>query len=86
VAILAWDGQFLSLCAFSHEKWALEEPLQVLVVDVNKIRLGGDIDSVGMENGKERLGENVVLEQGLEDYASVMSDQDNSGWCDVGLA
>ena len=56
------------------------------MVDVNKIRLGGDIDSVGMENGKERLGENVVLEQGLEDYASVMSDQDNSGWCDVGLA
>ena len=65
MAILLWGGQFLSLCAFSREKWALEEPLQVLVVDVNKIRLGGDIDSEGMES--EALGINVVVEQGLED-------------------
>lgn len=86
MAILLWDGQFLSLCAFSREKWALEGPLQVLVVDVNKIRPGGDIDSEGMENGNEILGINVVVEQGFEDYANVVSDQDNSGWCDAGLA
>jgi len=83
VAILLWDGQFLSPCVFSREKWALEGPLQALVVDVNKIRLDGDIDSEGMENGNEALGINVV-EQGLEDYANVVSDQDNSGWCDAG--
>lgn len=86
MAILLWDGQFLSLCVFSHEKWALEGPLQVLEVDVNKIRLGGDIDSEGMENGDEALGINVVVELGSEDYANVVSDQDNSGWCDAGLA
>ena len=83
MAILLLDGQFLSPCVFSHEKWALEGPLQALVVDVNKIRLDGDIDSEGMENGNEALGINVV-EQGLEDYANVVSDQDNSGWCDAG--
>lgn len=86
MAILLWDGQFLSPCAFFREKWALEGQLQVLEVDVNKIRLGGDIDSDGMENGDEGLGINVVVEQGSEDYANVVSVQDNSGLCHVGLA
>ena len=54
-------------------------------VDANKIRPGGDIDSEGMENGDVALGINVVVEQGLEDYANVVYDQDNSGWCDAGL-
>lgn len=86
MAILLWDGQFLSPCAFFREKWALEGQLQVLAVDVNKIRLGGDIDSDGMENGDEGLGINVVVEQGSVDYANVVSVQDNSGLCHVGLA
>ena len=87
MAILLWDGQFLCLCVFSLEKWAWEAPLQVLEVDANKIHPGGDIDNEGMENGDGALGINVVVEQGSEDYANVVvSDQDNSGWCDAGLA
>lgn len=85
MAILLWDGQFPSLRAFSREKLALGGPLQVLVVDVSNIRLGGDIGSEGMENGNEPLGINVV-KQDLEDYANVVFDQDNSGWCDAGQA
>lgn len=79
MAILLWDGQFQSRCAFSHVKWALEGQLHALAVDVNKIHLGGGIDSDGRANESEAQGINVAVAQGLEDYANVVSVQDNSG-------
>lgn len=83
MATLPWDGQFQSRCAFSHAILALEGQLHVLAVDVNKIHQGGDIDSDGRVNGNEAQTINVAVARGLEDYANVVSDQDNSGLCVV---
>ena len=85
MAILLWDGQFQSQCAFSHVKWALEGQLHELVVDVNKIHLDGGIDRGGRGNGNEALGINDAVAQDWEDYANVVSVQDNSGLCVVVL-
>lgn len=79
MAILLWDGQYQSRCAFSRVKWALEGQLRVLAVDVNKNHLGGGIDSDGTANGSEAQGINVAVTRGLEGYANVVSVQDNSG-------
>lgn len=50
---------------------------------MNKIHQGGDIDSDGRVNGNEAQTINVAAARGLEDYANVVSDQDNSGLCVV---